>query len=72
MINLFKGYIATLDKYFFFYVQNKKDECDEGKCSLEYQPMKFALNKHVNKKRDGEWKALSEEEKQIVALRSSL
>ena len=34
--------------------------------------MTLALNKHVNRKRDGEWSASSEEEKQSVALKSSL
>ena len=34
--------------------------------------MTLALNKYVNRKKDGEWNAPSEEEKQIAALKFSL
>ena len=64
--------MATPEKYFVSCIKTKKYECDVGKDISEEQLMKLALNKHVNKNRDGEWKSPSEEEKQIVAIRASL
>ena len=62
-VNLLKGCMPVSDKHFVACIKTKKDECDEGKGSSEEQLMKLALNEHVSTKRDGEWKAPSEEDK---------
>ena len=53
MINIFKDVMATSDKDFVFYIKTKKHGCNEGNDISEDQLMKFAFNKHVNKKQDG-------------------
>ena len=72
MINLFKGYATASDKEFIYYIKKKKDEYDEDKDFTSDQLMNIALNKYTNIVRDGEWNALSAEEKEIVALKASL
>ena len=72
MINLFKGYATASDKEFIYYIKKKKDKYDEDKDFTSDQLMNIALNKHTNMVRDGEWNALSAEEKEIVALKASL
>ena len=64
--------MAASDKEFKSYIKPEKDECDQGKDTPEVQLMKLTLKKCVNKKRDCEWSALSEEEKRIPYLRGSL
>ena len=59
MINLLKDCMDASEKHFVSCVKTKKDEWDEVKDILEDQMIKLALNKHVNEKRDGQWKALS-------------
>ena len=71
-INLCKGCMAVSDKYFVSYIKTKKDEHDEGKENSKDQLIKSVLNKYVNKKRDRDCKAPSEEEKQMLSLIASL
>ena len=72
MINLFKGHMDASDKCFVSFTKTKKEEHDDGKDVSKDKLIKLALNKHVIKNWDCEWKSPYEEEKHALTLRASL
>jgi len=66
--NLFKAYKVVKDKEFTKYINDKKNEYDEGKNILPSHLMLLAANKFKTMKQDDEWNAPSEELEQIMAL----
>jgi len=71
--NLFKAYKNATDKAFVEYIKEKESRMDDG--SAEYtanELMVLAENKYKVLVERSEWEAPSEEQEQLVALRSEL
>ena len=72
LTNLFKGYLAAKDKSFCAYINTKKENHEEGQTITTDQIMKWAKNKYEIIKETGKWNAPSNEEQQIIALRTEV
>jgi len=70
--NLLKAYKVIKDKEFTKYINDKKNEYDEGKDFNPSQLMLLASNKFKTMKQDDEWNAPSEEQEQIMALQAQV
>ena len=72
LANLFKAYKATSDKVFVKYIDQKKNDYDEGMYVTPIKLMLLAANKYKTMKQDNEWNAPSIEQEQIIALRAQI
>jgi len=72
MVNLFKGYLATLDMEFQQYIKQKKNDYEEGQDLTEDSIMVMAKNKYKSLVITGEWNSPSREQKEILALNAKL
>jgi len=72
LLNLFKAYKVIKDKEFTKYINDKKNEYNEGKDINPSQLMLLASNKFKTMKQDDEWNAPSEEQEQIMALQAQV
>jgi hypothetical protein len=72
LANLFKAYKATSDKEFVKYIDQKKNDYDEGINVTPIKLMLLAANKYKTMKQDNEWNAPSIEQEQIIALRAQI
>lgn len=72
LANLFKAYKATSDKEFVKYINQKKNDYDEGNSISPIKLMLLAANKYKTMKQDEEWNAPSVEQEQIIALRAQV
>jgi hypothetical protein len=70
--NLFKAYANASDKVFVKYIEDKKNEFDEGKDIDGKTLMLLAANKFKTMKTDRVWNAPSKEEEQLIALRAEM
>ena len=68
MVNLFKGYLHASDREFVTYMKTKKDQYDEGADITAKQLMQLALNKYETLVTEGNWKARTPEQDQLLAL----
>lgn len=72
LANLFKAYKTVSDKEFVKYIDQKKNEYDEGKDISSSQLMLLAANRYKTMKQDQEWNAPSIEQEQIIALQAQV
>ena len=72
LANLFKAYKAASDKEFVKYIDQKKNDYDEGINVTPIKLMLLAANKYKTMKQDNEWNAPSIEQEQIIALRAQI
>eukprot|EP00978_Attheya_sp_CCMP212_P011285 scaffold27746_cov71-Attheya_sp.AAC.2 len=73
LTNLFKGYLAALDKVFVKYILHKQEECKEGTFIIEpYTLMCLADVKFKTLKQKGSWNPPTPEEEKILALQSKV
>jgi len=72
LTNLFKGYIAAADKQFVEYIKKKKDEYEEGTDMSTDRLMILAENKFKILSQNGEWRAPTPEQEQILALEAKV
>jgi len=72
MINLFKGYLSVSDREFVRYMQQKKDNYDDGEDMSPESLQTLALNKYDTLTKQDKWNAKSAEQKQIVALTAEM
>ena len=63
MVNLFKGYLAALDKEFTTYIKQKKNNYEEGQDLQEEDLMTMAENEFKSLVQSGEWNASLKEQK---------
>ena len=72
MIYLFKGYKTATNEEFVKYITQKEQSYNEGSDLTYEQLMTFAHNDFENSKRNGIWGSKTPDQRQIVALQSSL
>lgn len=72
LTNLFKGYLAAKDKKFLKYIEDKLANHEEGQEMTAQQLMTWAKTKYDILLEKGEWEAPSPEERQILALQSTV
>ena len=72
MSNLFKGFLVAGDKYFMIYIQNQKDNYDNGDNIYKDKLMTPDFNKEKHICTKDRWLAKSHAEEQIVGISSEL
>ena len=70
--NLFKGYKVAIDRTFVQYIQMKETEYFDGADIVPDRLMLLAENKYAYLVERGEWGGQSEEQKQIIALTTTI
>ena len=72
LYNLFKGYKVAIDRTFVQYIQMKETEYFDGADIVPDRLMLLAENKYAYLVERGEWGGQSEEQKQIIALTTTI
>ena len=70
--NLFKGYAATSDTTFTSYIKRKQEEYEDGTNIKTTALMSLADKKYKTLKIKGTWNAPSQEEEEILALKTEI
>ena len=70
--NLFKGYKVASDEKFVKYIEDKETDYFDGENLTPDGLMKLAENKYATRKQRGLWGGKTEEQKQIIALTSTV
>ena len=70
--HLFTAYSSVRDQVFVCYIESKQNEFDEGKNVKAEDLMAAALTKFQTRKDAGMWEALSDEQEQLVSLKTDL
>ena len=72
LLNLFKGYAATSDTTFTSYIERKKEEFENGTNIKPTALMSLTDKKYKTLKIKGTWNAPSQEEENILALKTEI
>ena len=72
LLNLFKGYAATSDTKFTSYIKRKPEEYEDGTNIKPTALMSLADKKYKTLNIQGTWNAPSQEEENILALKTEI
>ena len=73
MMNVFKGYAKTADEDFVRYIQNKRDDHEDGSHRLTLEAlMALAINRFDLKVQNKTWSVADKKDTRIIALEAAM
>ena len=71
-MNLFKGYANAADEDFTRYIQNKRDDYEDGSTLTVENLMMLAINKYELKVENNTWSVADKKDNRIIALEAEV